>query len=210
MVHEIYASVQGEGTHVGLPCVFVRTSTCNLRCRWCDTRQAFGPGEVLQLPQVLARIAALGPRLCLITGGEPLVQPATLPLMAQLADAGYTVLLETSGSVPIDRVDPRVVRIVDMKAPGSGEVQANRYDQLAGLRPHDEVKFVLADADDYAWATALVQEHRLVGRCSVLFGPAHGQLTPRELVEWIMRDRLAVRMQVQLHKYIWDAQTQGV
>ena len=210
MVHEIYVSVQGEGTHAGLPCVFVRLTACHLRCSYCDTRQAFGQGTPMALADVFAQVDALGPKLCLITGGEPLLQGNVLPLMAQLGDAGYTGLLETSGSLPTDAVDPRVICILDMKSPSSGEEGANLYGLLHQLRPHDEVKFVLGDAADYAWAKGVLQAHALPGRAAILFGPVFGVLDPKDLVAWVLRDRLAVRVQVQLHKYIWHPQTQGV
>jgi 7-carboxy-7-deazaguanine synthase len=210
MVHEIYVSIQGEGTHAGLPCVFVRTTACNLRCSYCDTRQAFANGKPWALDAVIAEVAAFGPKLCLITGGEPMLQSNVLPLMTRLADLGFTVLLETSGSIDLAPVDPRVVCIIDMKTPSSGEVDANLYGLLTTLRPHDEVKFVLGDENDYDWAKTIVAKYALVGRCSVLFGPVFDVLDPKELVAWVLRDHMEVRVQVQLHKYIWDAKTQGV
>lgn len=210
MVHEIYTSVQGEGTHVGLPCVFVRLTACHLRCTYCDTRQAFGNGRAIPLAEVVAQVQAEGPKLCLITGGEPLLQAQVHPLMTTLCDAGFTVLLETSGSLPTDDVDARVISIIDMKSPSSGEEGANLYPLLSRLRRHDEVKFVLGDEADYAWAKTVVQQHGLENHGQVLFGPVFGLLDPKDLIAWVLRDRLAVRVQVQLHKYIWHPKTQGV
>jgi 7-carboxy-7-deazaguanine synthase len=210
VVHEIYASIQGEGTHVGLPCAFVRLTACHLRCSYCDTRQAFGHGSPKTLDAIVDEVMALGTPLCLITGGEPMLQANVLPLMATLCDRGMTVLLETSGSLPLTQVDARVVRIIDMKTPSSGEVLANDYTLLDALRPHDEVKFVIGDPADYAWAQEVVHKYGLVGRCAILFGPVFGALAPQDLVAWVLRDRLEVRVQVQLHKYIWDPSTQGV
>lgn len=210
LVHEIYSSIQGEGSHAGLPCSFVRLTACHLRCSYCDTRQAFGHGTAIAVDAVVQQVLQLGPKLCLITGGEPMLQRAVLPLMARLSDAGITVLLETSGSLGLQGVDARVICIIDMKTPSSGEVAANDYMLLDKLRPHDEVKFVLGSREDYLWAQSVVAQHVLTGRCTVLFGPVFGQLDPRDLVAWVLADRLEVRVQVQLHKYIWDPKTQGV
>lgn len=210
MLHEIYASVQGESSFVGLPCIFVRTTACHLRCNYCDTRQAFANGAPWELADIVTRIDSLGPKLVLITGGEPLLQPNVLPLMSQLCDAGYTVCIETSGALDIAPIDLRVVRIVDIKTPGSGEVAANDLGNLAQLRANDELKFVLSDRDDYVWARTFVAEHKLTEKCQVLFGPVWDRLDPRSLVDWIIADKLCVRMQIQTHKYIWSADTQGV
>lgn len=209
-IHEIYASIQGEGTHVGLPCTLVRLTACHLRCSYCDTPHAFARGKRMQQDEVLQAVMALSPKLVLITGGEPLLQPAVLPLMQTLCDAGYEVLLETSGSLPIDAVYPRVVRIVDFKTPSSGEVAANAWDNVAHLRSHDEVKFVIGSEADYAWSKQMLYEHKLAERCHVLFGPVFDTIAVHDLVAWMMRDALPVRLQVQLHKYIWHPQTQGV
>ena len=210
LVHEIYASVQGESTHVGQPCVFVRTTACNLRCRYCDTPHAFVEGTPWRLEDIEAEVARFGLPLVEVTGGEPLLQPLALVLMRRLCDLGYEVLLETGGSLDIGEVDPRVVRIVDFKAPSSGELAANRYANIALLRPCDEVKLVVGDRADYEWARTLIAEHRLSERCSVLVGPVFGAVAPRELVEWILEDKLPVRFQLQLHKHIWDPATRGV
>ncbi|HEX8987549.1 MAG TPA: 7-carboxy-7-deazaguanine synthase QueE [Rhodocyclaceae bacterium] len=202
-VTEIFHSLQGESTRVGLPTVFVRLTGCPLRCTWCDTAYAFAGGEAVELPEVLARVAAFGcPTVC-VTGGEPLAQKACLPLLAALCDAGYSVSLETSGALDISGVDPRVSRIVDLKAPGSGEAEKNRWENVALLTPHDELKLVLADEADYEWAKAALREHALDRRCTVLFSPVAGSLEPAQLAAWILRDRLPVRFQLQLHKILW-------
>lgn len=210
MVHEIYASVQGESSYVGLPCSFVRTTACNLRCRYCDTPHAFAHGGGMSLDAIEAKLDELGPKLVLITGGEPLLQANVHPLMTRLCDKGYTVLLETSGSLDIRPVDPRVVRIVDLKTPSSGEVKANLYANMDALRPSDEVKFVIGDEADYEWARETVAKYDIASKATVLFGPVFGALPPQDLVAWILRDRLPVRMQVQVHKYIWDPAERGV
>jgi 7-carboxy-7-deazaguanine synthase len=210
VVNEVYASVQGESTYAGLPCVFVRLTGCNLRCVWCDTAYAFHEGKRRTVDGVAQEVLGFGLPLVEITGGEPLLQPGVHRLMAMLADAGLTVLLETSGSLDIARVDPRVVRIVDVKCPGSGEAAQNRWENLAHLRPRDELKFVLAGREDYEWARAQVRERGLAERATVLFGPAWGALEPRRLVEWILADRLPVRFQLQQHKYVWPPETRGV
>ena len=211
VIHEIYRSVQGETSFAGRPCTLVRLSGCNLRCRWCDTPQAFTGGTRMTREEVLQRALELGTQLVLVTGGEPLLQPAVLPLMSALCDAGRTVLLETSGERDIAGVDPRVHRIVDMKAPGSGESARNRYENLPLLTARDQLKLVLADRADYEWASALLAREQLTGKVGeVLLSCVHGELDPRELVAWVLADGLDVRVQVQLHKYIWGADAQGV
>ena len=189
-VTEVFVSLQGETSRAGLPTVFVRRSGCALRVRWCYT-------------PFRARVGESGVRTVCVTGGEPLAQKNCLPFLAALADAGYSVSLETSGALDIAGVDPRVARIVDVKAPGSDEVEKNRWDNLSHLTPHDEVKFVLADRADYDWAVAMLAEHRLAERCPVLFSPVAAELDPTALADWIVADRLPVRMQVQLHKVLW-------
>jgi 7-carboxy-7-deazaguanine synthase len=211
VIHEIYRSIQGETSFAGRPCTLVRLTGCNLRCRWCDTPQAFAGGTRMTRAVVRERAMALGTELILLTGGEPLLQPGTLPLMTELCDAGKTVLLETSGERDIAAVDPRVHRIVDLKAPGSGESARNRYENLALLGMRDELKFVLADRADYEWARELIRRERLTTRVqSVLLSPVHDELDPRELVAWTLDDALAVRVQLQLHKLIWGKHAQGV
>lgn len=210
-IHEIYASVQGESTFVGLPCTFVRLSRCNLRCRWCDTPDAFEGGEVTPLSDVITRALSFETPLVLVTGGEPLLQASALPLMTALADAGRTVMLETSGERDISKVDPRVHRVVDLKAPGSGEHEKNRYENIAHLTSRDEVKFVLADRVDYEWAKATIAEHDLIARVgTVLLSPVHGELEPGALIAWTLEDKLGVRVQIQTHKYIYGADAKGV
>jgi 7-carboxy-7-deazaguanine synthase len=210
-VHEIYASIQGESTFAGLPCTFVRLSRCNLRCRWCDTPQAFEGGREMSLGDVLEEALSFGTPLVELTGGEPLLQPGAIPLLRELCDEGRTVLLETSGERDISSVDPRVHRIMDLKAPGSGESERNRWENIAHLGQRDEVKIVLADRTDYEWARGVIEAHGLAKRVhEVLLSPVWGELDPKELVQWVLQDDLPVRVQIQMHKVIWDADTQGV
>ena len=210
VVHEIYRSIQGESTFAGLPCVFVRLTACHLRCHYCDTRHAFRHGKTLALEEVLDRALAWGDRLVEVTGGEPLLQPEVFPLMARLADAGRTVLLETSGAVDIAPVDPRVHVILDLKTPGSGEVEANLWSNLALLKPIDEVKFVVCDRSDFDWAVAQVRAHRLTDRVPVLVSAVSGQLDPADLAAWVLETHLPLRLQVQLHKILWHPSARGV
>ncbi|NMF90897.1 7-carboxy-7-deazaguanine synthase QueE [Aromatoleum petrolei] len=203
-ITEIFASIQGESTRVGLPTVFVRLTGCPLRCSWCDTEYAFQGGENRSIADVCDAVAAHGIRHVCVTGGEPLAQKSCLPLLTALCDAGFSVSLETSGALDIAAVDLRVSRIMDLKAPGSGEVARNRWENLAHLGAHDEVKIVLADEADYAWAKAQIALHRLAERCTVLLSPVQGRLDPTLLAEWIVRDRLPVRFQLQLHKILWN------
>ena len=203
-ITEIFASVQGESSRVGLPTVFVRLTGCPLRCTWCDTAYAFTGGSTRTLDDILAEVARHGLRHVCVTGGEPLAQKGCLALLTALCDAGYDVSLETSGALDIAEVDARVARIVDLKAPGSGEVDKNRYDNIPLLRASDEVKIVLADAADYDWARAQIATHGLDRCCSVLLSPVAGALDPAELAEWVVRDRLPVRFQLQLHKILWN------
>lgn len=203
---EIFHSIQGESTRVGLPTVFVRLTGCPLRCSWCDTEYAFTGGEMTTIAAVLERVAAFScPTVC-VTGGEPLAQKACLPLLTALCDAGYSVSLETSGALDISGVDPRVSRIMDLKAPESGESARNLYANLEHLTERDELKLVLASEADYLWARQQLADHALARRCPVLFSPVQGQLDPAKLVEWILRDRLPVRFQLQLHKVLWGAE----
>jgi 7-carboxy-7-deazaguanine synthase len=200
---EIFHSLQGESTTVGLPTVFVRLTGCPLRCQYCDTAYAFHGGNWWNLPDILQRVAEFGARYVCVTGGEPLAQPNCLPLLSALCDAGYQVSLETSGAMAVEQVDARVMRVVDVKTPGSGEESNNLYAQLGTLTNHDQVKFVICDRADYDWSVAQLRELALPERCTVLFSPSHEQLPARELADWILADRLPVRFQLQLHKYLW-------
>lgn len=211
VIHEIYASVQGETSFVGLPCTFVRTTACNLRCRWCDTTQAFSGGMRMARSEVLSKALSFGTELVLLTGGEPLLQAGSLALLRELADAGRTVLLETSGERDVSGVDPRVHRILDLKAPGSGESARNRWENLPLLTERDEVKIVLADRADYEWARDVIRRHELASRVRhVLLSPVFGELDPKDLVAWMLEDRLPARFQLQIHKVVWGKDVQGV
>jgi len=200
---EIFHSIQGEALSVGRPTVFVRLTGCPLRCGYCDTAYAFHGGQWWSIPAILEEVGQHGARDVCVTGGEPLAQKRCLALLAALCDAGYRVSLETSGAIDIGPVDPRVVRVVDLKTPASGECARNRWENIALLRDTDQVKFVLCDRADYDWARDVLAEHRVAERCEVLFSPSFGQLALRDLAEWILADRLPVRLQVQLHKAIW-------
>lgn len=202
-VTEIFFSLQGEASRVGLPTVFVRLTGCPLRCGYCDTDYAFQGGAWMSLQDILGQVRAYPTRHVTVTGGEPLAQRDSLLLLKTLCDAGLDVSLETSGALDITGVDRRVARIVDIKTPGSGEVESNRWANLDDLTPRDEVKFVLCDAADYAWARQVMTEHRLVERVAILFSPVHGRLQASVLADWILRDGLPVRLQVQLHKLLW-------
>lgn len=205
-ISEIFHSVQGESTRVGLPTVFVRLTGCPLRCVWCDTEYAFSGGQMFTVAEILAQVAQHNCRTVCVTGGEPLAQKPCLDLLTALCDAGYSVSLETSGALDIAGVDPRVSRIMDIKAPESGEVDKNHWDNLPLLTVHDEVKFVLASEADYRWAVEVLQRHHLAERCTVLFSPVQGMLAPQQLAEWVVRDRLPVRFQLQLHKVLWGSE----
>jgi 7-carboxy-7-deazaguanine synthase len=210
-VSEIYQSVQGESTHAGLPCVFVRLTACNLRCVWCDTPYAFTGGEKLSVDDVVERVRAFGCRLVELTGGEPLLQPNAVPLMERLVDEGFEVLLETGGHMPIDQVPDEVVTILDVKCPGSGEADTMYWPNVEHLSLHDEVKFVIADRADFDYAVGLVKQHELIDRvAAVLYSPAFGQLQPSTLAAWILETKASGRLQLQTHKYIWPPDTRGV
>jgi 7-carboxy-7-deazaguanine synthase len=210
-VNEIFHSIQGESTHAGERCVFVRLTACDLRCSWCDTPYAFHEGRKMTVDEVLATVESHGCPLVEITGGEPLLQESVYELMDRLLASGHTVLLETGGHRPIDRVPAEVVKIVDVKCPGSGEVDRNCWSNLDRLAPHDEVKFVVLDRADYEFARDVVRRARLSSRAAaVLFSPVHDALDPRTLSEWVIADRLPVRVQLQLHKLIWSPTTRGV
>ncbi|THJ25022.1 MAG: 7-carboxy-7-deazaguanine synthase QueE [Nitrospira sp. CG24E] len=209
-VTEIFHSIQGESSYAGQPCVFVRLTGCPLRCTWCDTDYAFYGGRECSIDEILAQVQDYGCRLVEVTGGEPLAQAECLPLMTRLCDAGYRVLLETSGAIDIAPVDPRVHVILDVKCPGSGMGERMHWPNLSRLAAKDEVKFVLADRADYDWAREILAQHDLAGRCMVHFSPVFGSLDLRELAEWILADHLPVRFQLQMHKYIWAPDMRGV
>lgn len=211
VIHEIYASIQGESTFAGLPCTFVRTTGCNLRCTWCDTPHAFYGGTRMPRAEVLAKALATGTKLVELTGGEPLLQPGVRLLLRELCDADRTVLIETSGEADISGLDPRAHKIMDIKAPGSGESHRNRWSNLEHLGPGDEVKFVLASREDYEFMRAVLRDRALLSKTrNVLASTVFGKLAARELVAWVMEDALPVRVQLQMHKYIWSPETQGV
>ena len=209
-VNEIFRSIQGESTHAGRPCAFVRFTGCNLRCVWCDTAYAFHEGVSMTLDEVVRRVDDLGCRLVELTGGEPLLQPEAPDLMRALLERGYEVLLETGGSLPIEGVPVGVRRIVDVKCPGSGESSRNRWENLDALREGDELKFVIAGRDDYEWAARLVRERALHERTTVLFSAVHGGLPSGRLAGWVLDDALPVRVQVQMHKVLWPDRLRGV
>ncbi len=202
-ITEVFYSLQGEADTAGIPTVFVRLTGCPLRCQYCDTAYAFHGGEWWTLDDVIRRVHELGGRYVCVTGGEPLAQKGCPALLTRLCDEGLRVSLETSGAVPLDEVDARVVRVVDVKTPGSGEERRNRYEELDRLQPKDQIKFVICSREDYEWSRAKVRELELSARCAVLFSPSHEQLAARELADWILEDRLPVRLQIQLHKYLW-------
>jgi len=202
-ITEIFYSLQGESDSVGLPTVFVRLTGCPLRCGYCDTTYAFRGGEWMELPQILERVSDYGVAHVTVTGGEPLAQDGCKALLARLCDAGHRVSLETCGALDIAGIDPRVVRVMDLKTPGSGEMARNRYRNIGLLRPADQVKFVICDQRDYLWAREQLEQYRLARRCGVLFSPVAGRQDPAELAEWILRDRLPVRFQLQLHRVLW-------
>jgi 7-carboxy-7-deazaguanine synthase len=210
-VNEIFHSIQGESTHAGLPCVFVRLTACDLRCSWCDTPYAFYEGRKMSLDDVIAAIERYGCPLVELTGGEPLLQKDVYPLMNRLVESGMTVLIETGGHVNLADVPAAVHKIMDVKCPGSGEAHRMDWSNLDRLSSSDEVKFVIRDRADYEYARDVVLQHTLDRKVgAVLFSPVHGVLEPRALSEWVLADRLAVRVQLQVHKYIWDPQTRGV
>ena len=211
VIHEIYASIQGESTFAGLPCTFVRTTGCNLRCSWCDTPQAFYGGTRMTRAEVLERALATGTNLVELTGGEPLLQPGAFPLMSELCDAGRTVLVETSGEADVSAVDARVHKIMDLKAPGSGESARNRWSNLDHISARDELKFVLCDRVDYEWMRDTIRTYGLAKRTpNLLASTVFGRLATKQLVTWVMEDALPVRVQLQMHKYVWPPETQGV
>ena len=209
-INEIYASIQGESSHTGLPCIFIRLTGCNLRCTWCDTAYAFHKGNDLTLEETIQKVKTFSLPLVEITGGEPLMQEEVYPLMDKLLETGYRVMLETGGALPIDKVPEKVIKILDIKCPGSGEDKKNHFKNLKFLVPHDEVKFVLFDRADYEWSRDLLKKIDLPSSIQVLFSPVFDKLDLKDLSEWILEDRLPVRLQTQLHKVIWNKNATGV
>lgn len=208
-ITEVYASIQGESTHVGKPCVFVRLTGCNLRCTWCDSAFTFQGGTVRSLDDVVSEAHGLGIHTVEVTGGEPLLQPAAIPLMERLLHLGHEVLLETSGSLTIEHVPAAVHVILDLKPPDSGEAERNLWSNLGHLRPHHEVKIVVASRADYEWAREVIQEHAIAQRCTVLLSPAWGLVDPADLVAWMLEDRVPARFQLQIHKVLWDPEARA-
>ena len=202
-ITEIYQSIQGESSYAGLPCVFVRTTGCDLRCSWCDSEFTFTGGTQMTLDQIMSEVEKYDCKLVELTGGEPMLQPQIYELATRLADAGHTLLIETGGHRDISKLDPRVIRVMDLKCPASGECEKNLFSNLEHLRPSDEIKFVLADREDYNWALKTVREHRLEDQVKLLISTAFGALEPADVVGWMLTDKLRARFQLQLHKYIW-------
>ncbi len=209
-INEIFYSIQGESTYAGLPCVFVRLTYCNLRCTYCDTEYAFYEGQEMGLDEIIARIKTYQCNLVEITGGEPLIQPAVYPLMERLLDNGFEVLLETGGHMDMSKVDQRVKRIMDVKCPSSGEAEKTHWPNMELLKNDDQVKFVIGDRRDFVYALEVLEKYNLLSRCPVLFSPVFGRLENRQLAEWILATQKPIRMQLQLHKYIWKPDQRGV
>lgn len=209
-VNEIYSSLQGESSKAGLPCVFIRLTYCNLRCVYCDTAYAFYEGKDFTVDEILNEVRKFGCKLVEVTGGEPLVQEESLKLMKRLCDEGYFVMLETGGSLPIENIDKRVMIIMDLKCPSSGMLKKNNYDNITFLKPTDEIKFVIGSREDYEWSKEIINKYNLTGLCAILFSVVFGQLEPLILVGWILEDKLDVRFQLQMHKFIWDPAAKGV
>jgi len=209
-INEIYRSIQGESTHMGRPCIFIRTTGCDLRCSWCDTAYAFYEGQEMTIDQIIQEVEKLGGSLVEITGGEPSLQEEFFPLTTKLLDQGYEVLIETSGAHPIESIDQRAKIILDMKCPGSGMTENIRWENLSHLKKTDEVKFVIFDREDFYWASSVVSQQALSAKCTILFSPVFEKLNPQDLAEWILKEDLPVRFQLQLHKYIWHPEKRGV
>ncbi len=209
-INEIYFSIQGESTHAGLPCVFVRLTYCNLRCTYCDTGYAFYEGKDMTLEEIVEEIKKYNCVMVEITGGEPLIQKEVLPLMETLCNLGYKVLIETGGSLPIEKIDPRVHVIMDLKCPSSRMMKKNRYENLQFIKPIDEIKFVIGSREDYEWSKEMIVKYDLMSKCEILFSVVFETLKPVELVNWIIEDALKVRFQLQMHKFIWDPKQKGV
>ncbi len=209
-VNEIFFSIQGESVYAGLPCVFVRLTGCNLRCRYCDTQYAYEEGAEMSVAEIIERVQVYRCGLVELTGGEPLLQPEVYDLMENLQSGGYHLLLETNGSVDVSRVDHGVIKIVDLKCPGSGESGKNLFSNFDHLTEGDQIKFVVGSQEDYLWARKVIADNRLAMRCRLLMGAVYGRVAPRELAEWILKDGLQARLQLQLHKSIWEPDARGV
>jgi 7-carboxy-7-deazaguanine synthase len=209
-INEIYKSVQGESSKAGLPCTFIRLTYCNLRCSYCDSEYAFYDGKEMEIGEILSEVKKLDCNLVEVTGGEPLFQKECIELIKGLCDEGYEVMLETGGSLPIKEVDKHVMIILDLKCPSSGMMKKNLYENVYHLKPSDELKFVIGNREDYDWAKEVVAKYNITEKCSVLFSTVFGTLNPATMVEWILQDKLNVRFQLQMHKYIWDPKTKGV
>ena len=209
-VNEIYYSVQGESTKAGLPCIFIRLTYCNLRCTYCDTEYAFYDGNEMSIAQIISEVKKYNCGLAEITGGEPLVQKESPDLMEALCNEGFSVLLETGGSLPIQDIDRRVKVIMDLKCPSSGMMKKNLYENITYIKPADEIKFVMGSREDYDWAKNVIEQYELTSKCEILFSVVFGKLEPVELVNWILKDNLKVRFQLQMHKFIWNPDTKGV
>lgn len=209
-ITEIFYSIQGESTFSGLACVFIRTTGCNLRCVWCDTEYSFYGGVEMTLDEIVTKVESYNCKLVELTGGEPMLQKEIHELSARLLAQGYTVLLETGGSLDLSQLDARVIKIVDLKCPGSGEQDKNFWPNLKVLQPHDQIKFVIKDRRDYEWSLEVLREHRLAGRFEILFSPVFGEMDYRMLAEWMLADHVDARFQAQLHKYIWPPNMRGV
>lgn len=210
VINEIFHSIQGESSHVGRPCVFVRLAYCNLRCSYCDTAYAFTEGQPMEIDKIMLKVKSYGCRLVEVTGGEPLLQGGVHDLLTLLCADGFEVLLETGGSLDISRVDPRVKKIVDFKCPSSGMLGKNLWSNAEHLRPNDEVKFVIGNREDFDWSVNVIAQHDLLNRCPILMSCVFGTLEPVTLAEWILESRLTIRFQLQAHKYIWEPETRGV
>ena len=209
-VNEIYYSIQGESTHVGRPCIFIRLTYCNLRCTYCDTEYAFYEGKDIEIPEIIAKIKQWNCNLVEVTGGEPLFQDECIDLLNELTNQNYEVLLETGGSLSISDVPIEIVRIVDFKCPSSGMEKKNLWSIVNDLQPHDEVKFVIGDREDFDWAKEMLNKYSLNEKCSILFSPTFGKIDPSLIVEWILEGDIPVRMQLQMHKHIWESEEKGV
>lgn len=209
-ITEIYKSIQGESTFAGKPCIFVRTTGCNLRCTWCDSTHTFYGGQEIPLEEVVRQVRAYDCRLIELTGGEPLLQKDSFNLVRILLDGRHTVLVETSGSLDIRPLDPRAIIVMDIKCPGSGMSEVMYWDNISAIKPTDQIKFVIKDRQDYLWASDILSRHQLYKRSTILFSPAFGLMDPKQLAEWILEDRLEIVLQLQLHKYIWHPEARGV